>query len=175
MLKSIYKKKVFSNESGAGAGPDKNLFKFCRHRVNKSKGSAGFNPLRATLIKLLNFIGDGKILEPFRPFFFCARKLSPSLRIFITNQLNALETMPSLSDKKILKLQIGCGNKRGTEKTAHSFRNLIGQYYNPERAVFCLINRPNNAFNYLNRETTLNQVFFFKFNRVVQIHSLRVQ
>ena len=68
--------------------------------------------------------------------------------------------MPSLSDKKILKLQIGCGNKRGTEKTAHSFRNLVGQYYNPERGVFCLKNRPNNAFNYLNRETTLNQVFF---------------
>ena len=55
--------------NGSAAGPDKIVPQIFKDLVSKSNGSAGPNFLNS-LTKLINIIGDGKIPEPLRPFFW---------------------------------------------------------------------------------------------------------
>ena len=64
-------KAIMSFPNGSAAGPDKIVPQVIKDLVCKSNGSAGLNFLKS-LTKLINLIGDGKIPEPLRPFFFGA-------------------------------------------------------------------------------------------------------
>ena len=55
--------------NGSAASPDKIISQIFKDLVKKSNGSAGLNLLKS-LTKLINLIGDGKIPEPLRPFFW---------------------------------------------------------------------------------------------------------
>ena len=55
-------------------------------------------------------------------------------------------------------VQVRCGTKRGAEIAAHTFRCLIERDDNPKSTVLLKIDF-KNAFNSLNRETMLNQVY----------------
>ena len=55
--------------NGSASGPDKIFPQMLKDLVSNSNGSAGLNFLKS-LTKLINLIGDGKIPEPLRPFFF---------------------------------------------------------------------------------------------------------
>ena len=139
-------------------------------KLLKSNGSVGLNCLKS-LTKLINLIGDGKIPEPLRPFVFDAKLIA---LITINGGLrpiargNTLRRIASkwagskdLSERQHFfgKVQVGCGNKRGVEVAAHSFRNLIERDENPKRTVLLKLDF-TNAFNSLNRDTMLNHVFF---------------
>ena len=101
--------------------------------VSKSNGSAGLSFLKS-LTKLINLIGDGKITEPLRPFFFGAKlialiKIDLGLRpIAISNTLRRIASKcagsKALSERKHLfeNAQVGCGNKRGAEIIADDTR-----------------------------------------------------
>ena len=122
-----------------------------------------------SLTKLINLIGDGKIPEPPRPFFFGAKliartKIDGGLR---PNALgNTLRRIASncarskaLSERQNVfeNVQVGCGTKPGAEIAAHSFRNLIERDGNPKCTVLLKLDF-KNASNSLNRETMLNDV-----------------
>ena len=62
-------KAMMSFPNGSAAGPDKIVPQSFKDLVSKSNGSAGLNFLKS-LTKLINLIGDGKIPEPLRPFFW---------------------------------------------------------------------------------------------------------
>ena len=105
-----------------------------------------------SLTKLLNLIGNGKIPEPPRTFFFGAMltaliKIDGGLRPSdIGNTLRHIA--PKCAGSKALSerqnffgnVQVGCGTKRGAEIAAHSFRNLVERDDNPKCTVL-LINR----------------------------------
>ena len=61
--------------NGSAAGPDKMVPQNFKDLVSKSNGSAGLSFLKS-LTKLINLIGDGKITEPLRPFFFGAKLIA---------------------------------------------------------------------------------------------------
>ena len=61
--------------NGSAADPDNTVPQVFEDLVSKSNGSAGLNFLKS-LSKLTNLIGDGKIPEPLRPFFFCAKLIA---------------------------------------------------------------------------------------------------
>ena len=117
------------------AGPDKTIPQFFIDLVSMSNGSAGLNFLKS-LTKLINLIGDGKIPEPLKTFFFGTKliallKIDVGLRpIAIGNTLrrNASKCAGSkaLSGRQNFfgNVQVACGTKRGAEITANSFRNL---------------------------------------------------
>ena len=62
-------KAIMSFPNGSAAGPDKMFPQIFKDLVSKSNGSAGLNFLKS-LTKLINLIGDGKIPELLRPFFW---------------------------------------------------------------------------------------------------------
>ena len=62
-------KAIMSFPNGSAAGPDKIVPQIFKDLVSKSNGSAGLNFLKS-LTKLINLIGNGKIPEPLRPFFW---------------------------------------------------------------------------------------------------------
>ena len=152
--------------NGSAAGPDKIVPKIFKDLVSKSNGSAGLNFLKS-LTKLINLIGDGKIPEPLRPFFFGAKlialiKIEGGLRpIAIGNTLRCIASKcagsKALSERQNFfgNVQVGCGTKRGA---AHSFRNLIERDDNPKCTVLLKLDF-KYAFNSLNRETMLNHVY----------------
>ena len=119
------------------------------------------------LTKLINLIGDGKIPELLRPFFFDAKlialiKIDGGLRpIAIGNTLRRTASKcagsKALSERQnfFVKVQVGCGTKRGAEIAAHSFRNLIERDDNPKCTVLLKLNFKNS----LNRETMVNHVY----------------
>ena len=55
--------------NGSAEGPDEIVPQIFKDLVKKSNGSAELNFLKS-LTKLTNLIGDGKIPEPIRPFFW---------------------------------------------------------------------------------------------------------
>ena len=61
--------------NGSAAGPDKIIPQTLKDLVSKSNGSAGLSFLKL-LSKLINLIGDGKVPEPLRPFFFGAKLIA---------------------------------------------------------------------------------------------------
>ena len=61
--------------NGSAAGPDKIVPQTFKDLISKSNGSAGLNFLKS-LTKLITLIGDGKIPEPLRPFFFGAKLIA---------------------------------------------------------------------------------------------------
>ena len=122
------------------------------------------------LTKLIRLIGDGKIPEPLRIFFFGAKlialsKIDEWLRpIAIGDTLRRIASKcagsKALSERQNFfgNVQVGCGTKRGAEIAAHSFRNQFERDENPKCTVFFNLDF-KNAFNSLNRETMLNHVF----------------
>ena len=68
-------KAIMSFPNGSAASPDKIFPQIFKDLVSKSNGSAGLNFLKSHT-KLINIIGDGKIPEPLRPFFFGAKLIS---------------------------------------------------------------------------------------------------
>ena len=157
----------FLNRSAAS--PGKIFPQIFKDLVSKSNGSAGLNFLKS-LTKLINLIGDGKILDPLRPFFFGAKLIAliimdGGLRpIAIGNTLRRIASKcagsKALSERQNFfgNVQVGCGTKRRAEIAAHSFRNLIERDDNPKRTVLLKLDF-KNAFNSLNRETMLNHVY----------------
>ena len=155
--------------NGSAAAPDKIVPQIFKDLVSKSNGSAGLNFLKS-LTKLINLIGDGKIPEPLRPFFFGAKlialiKIDGGLRpIAIGNTLRRIASKcagsKALSERQNFfgNVQVGCGTKRGAEIAAHSFRKLIERDDNPKCTVLLKLDF-KNAFNSLNRETMLNHVY----------------
>ena len=162
-------KAIMSFPNGSAAGPDKIVPKIFKDLVSESNGSAGPNFLKS-LTKLINLIGDGKIPEPLRPFFFGAKlialiKIDGGLRpIAIGNTLRRIASKcarsKALSERQNFfgNVQVGCGTKRGAEIAAHSFQNLIERDDNPKCTVLLKLDF-KNAFNSLNRETMLNHVY----------------
>ena len=69
-------KAIMSFPNGSAAGPEKIVPQIFNDFVSKSNGSAGLNFLKS-LTKLMNLIGDGKIPEPLRPFFFSRKAYRP--------------------------------------------------------------------------------------------------
>ena len=136
-------KAIISFPNGSAAVPDKKNPQIFKDLVSKSNGSAGPNFLKS-LTLLINLIGDGKIPEPLRLFFFGAKrialiKIDGGLRpIAIGNTLRRIASncagSKGLSERQIFfgNVQIGCGTKRGAELAAHSFRNLIKRDDNPK-------------------------------------------
>ena len=159
-------KAIVSLPNGSAAGPDK----ISKDIVSKSNGSAGLNFLKS-LTKLINLIGDGKIPEPLRPFFFGAKfialiKIDGGLRpIAIGNTLRRIASKcagsKALSERQnfFRNVLVGCGNKRGAEIAAHSFRNLIERDDNPKCTVLSKLDF-KNAFNSLNREKNAESSLF---------------
>ena len=68
-------KAIMSFPNGSAAGPDKIIPQTLKDLVSKSNGSAGLSFLKL-LSKLINLIGDGKVPEPLRPFFFGAKLIA---------------------------------------------------------------------------------------------------
>ena len=62
-------KAIMSFPNGSAAGPDIIVPQIFTDLVSKSNGSAELNFLKSPT-KLINLIGDGKIPEPLRAFFF---------------------------------------------------------------------------------------------------------
>ena len=62
--------------NGSAADPDNTVPQIFKDLVSKSNGTAGLNLLKS-LSKLTNLIGDGKIPEPQRPFFFLCNAHCP--------------------------------------------------------------------------------------------------
>ena len=155
--------------NGSAAGPDKRFPQIFKDLVSKSNDSAGLNFLKS-LTKLINLIGDGKLPEPLRPFFFGAKlialiKIDRGLRpIAIDNTLTRITSKcagsKALSERQNFfgNVQVGCGTKRGAETAAHSFRNQIERDDNPKWTVLLKLDF-KNAFNSLNRETMLNHFY----------------
>ena len=155
--------------NGSAAGPDKIIPQIFEDLVSKSNGSAGLNFLKS-LTKLINLIGDGKIPEPLRLFFFGAKlialiKKDGGLRpIAIGNTLRRIASKCAGSkafserQKFFGNVQVGCVSKRGAEIAAHSFGNLIELDDNPKCADLLKLDF-KNAFKSLNRETRLNHVY----------------
>ena len=139
-------KAIMSFPNGSAAGPDKIVPQIFKDLVSKSNGSAGLIFLKS-LTKLINLIGDGKIPEPLRPFFFGIKlialiKIDGGLRpIAIGNTLRRIASKcagsKALSERQNFfgNVQVGCGTKRGAEIAAHSFRNLIKRDDNPKCTV----------------------------------------
>ena len=69
-------KAIKSFPNGSAAGPEKIVPQIFNDFVSKSNGSPGLNFLKF-LTKLMNLIGDGKIPEPLRPFFFSRKAYRP--------------------------------------------------------------------------------------------------
>ena len=155
--------------NGSAAGPEKIVPQIFKDLVSKSNGSAGLNFLKS-LTKLINIIGDRKLPEPLRPFFFGAKlialtKVDGGLRpIAIGNTLRRIASKcagsKALSERQNCfgNVQVGYGTKQGAEIAALSFRNLIERDDNPKCTVL-LQKYFKNAFNSLNRETMLNHVY----------------
>ena len=155
--------------NGSAAGPDKIVPQIFKDLVSESNGSAGLNFLKS-LTKLINLIGDGKIPEHLRSFFFGAKlitliKIDGGLRpIAIGNTLRRIASKcagsKALSERQNFfgNVQVGFVTKRGAELAAHSFRNLIERDDNPKCTVLLKLDF-KNAFNSLNRETMLNHVY----------------
>ena len=61
--------------NGSAAGPDKTVPQILKDLVSMSNGSEGLIFLKS-LTMLINLIGDGKIPEPLRPFFFGAKLIA---------------------------------------------------------------------------------------------------
>ena len=61
--------------NGSAAGPVKIIAQIFKDLVSKSNGSAGLIFLKS-LTKLMNLIGDGKIPDPLRAFFFGAKLIA---------------------------------------------------------------------------------------------------
>ena len=153
-------KAILSFPNGSAAGPDKIVPQIFKDLVSKSNGSAGLNFLKS-LTKLINLIGDGKIPEPLRPFFFGAKlialiKIDIGLRpIAIGNTRRRIASKcagsKALSERQNFfgNVQVGCGTKRVAEIAAHSFRNLIERDDNPKCTVLLKVDF-RNAFNSLN-------------------------
>ena len=154
----------FPNESAAG--PDKIV---PQDLVSKLNGSAVLNFLKS-LTKLINLIGDGKIPEPLRSFFYGAKliallKIDGGLRLIaIGRTLRRIASKcrgsKALSERQnfLGNEQVGCGTKRGAQIAAQSFRNLTVCEDNPKCTVLLKLDF-KNAFNSLNREKMLNHVF----------------
>ena len=118
--------------NGSAAGPDKVFPLIFKDLVSMSNGSAGLNFLKS-LTQLINLIGDNKIAELLRPFFFGAKlialiKIDGGLRsIAIGNTLRRI--MSKFAGSKALSerqnffgnVQVRCSTKRGAEIAAHSF------------------------------------------------------
>ena len=157
-------KAIMSIPNGSAAGPDKIVPEIFQDLVSRSNCSAGLNFLKS-LTKLINLIGDGKIPEPLRPFFFGAKlialiKIDGGLRpIAIGNTLRRIASKcagsKALSERQNFfgNVQVGCGTKRGAKIAAHSFRNVIERDDNPNCTVLLKLDF-KNAFNSLNRETS---------------------
>ena len=157
---------------GSAAGPDKIVPEIFKDLVINSNGSAGPNFLKL-LTMLINLIGDGKIPEPLKSFFFGLKlialiKIDGGLRpiaIGITLRRIASNCAGSnaLTERQVFfgKTQVGYGTKREAEIAAHSFRNLIERDDNPKCTVIKLDfkNDFKIAFNSLNRETMLSHVY----------------
>ena len=150
--------------------PDKKIPQIFKNFVSKSNNSAGLNFLKS-LTKLISLIGDGKLPEPLRPFFFGAKlialiKIDGGLRpTAIDNTLTRITSKcaesKALSERQKFfgNVQVGCGTKRRAETAAHSFRNQIERDDNPPKCTILLKLDFKNAFNSLNRETMLNHVY----------------
>ena len=144
-------KAIMSFPNGSAAGLQKIIPQIFKDLVSRSNGSAG----PKSLTKLINLIGDGKIPEPLRPFFFGAKlitliKIDGGLRPIATG--NTLRLIASkcagskaLSERQKLfgNVQVGCGTKRGAEIAAYSFRNLIERDHNPKRNVLLKLDFKN--------------------------------
>ena len=65
-------KAILSFPNRSAADPDKSVPQVFIYRGSKSNGTAGLNFLNS-FTKLINLIGDGKIPEPLRLFFFGAK------------------------------------------------------------------------------------------------------
>ena len=114
---------IMSFPNGSAAGPDKIVPQIFKDLVSKSNGSAGLNFLKS-LTKLINLIGDGKIPEPLRPFFFGAKlialiKIEGGLRLIaIGNTLRRIASKcagsKALSKRQNFfgNVQVGCGTKQ---------------------------------------------------------------
>ena len=68
-------KLIMSFPNGSAAGPDKIVPQTYKDLVRSSNGSAGLNFLKS-VSKLINLIGDGKIPELLRSFFFGAKLIA---------------------------------------------------------------------------------------------------
>ena len=68
-------KAIMSFHNGSAAGPDKIVPQIFKDLVSMSNGNARLNFLKS-LTKLINLIGDVKIPEPLRPFFFGAKLIA---------------------------------------------------------------------------------------------------
>ena len=68
-------KVIMSFPNGSAAVPDEIVPQIFKELVSKSNGSAGLKLLKS-LIKLINLIGDGKIPESLRSFFFGAKLIA---------------------------------------------------------------------------------------------------
>ena len=95
-------KAIMSFPNGSAASPDKIIPQIFEDLVNKSNGSAGLNFLKS-LTKLINLIGDGKISEPLRPFFFGAKlialiKIDGGLRPIETDSISTLSVKNSVKN-----------------------------------------------------------------------------
>ena len=142
-------KAIISFPNGSAAGPDKIVLQ---------------------ISKLKNLIGDDKIPEPQRPFFFGAKlialiKIDGGLRpIAIGNRLRRIASKcagsKALSERQNFfgNVQVGCGTKRGAGIAAHSFGNLIECDENPKCTVLLKLDF-RTALNSLNRETRLKHVY----------------
>ena len=97
---------------------------------------------------MINLIGDGKISETLRLFFFGTMlidliKIDVELRpIAIGNTLRRIASdcteSKAHSERQNFfgNLHFGCGTKRGAKIAAHSFRNLIERDKNPNCTLF---------------------------------------
>ena len=129
-------KAIISFPNGSAAGPDKIVPQIFKDLVSKSNGSAGLIFLKS-LTKLINLIGDGKIPEPLRPFFFGAKlialiKIDGGLRpIAIGNTLRRIASK--------------CAGSKALSERQNFFRKRTGRmrYQTRSRNSCALVLKPN--------------------------------
>ena len=117
--------------NGSAAGPDKINPQFFKDLVSKSNGSAGLNLLKS-LTKLIHLIGDAKIPEPLRPFFFALIKRDEGLRpIAIGNMLRRIASK--------------CAGSKDLYERNFFFRKRTGRmrYQIRSRNSCALVSKPN--------------------------------
>ena len=167
-----------------GAEPDNTFPQVFEDFIIKSNTNAGLIFLKS-LTKLLKIIGEGKVRKQLRPSFFGAKlialvKIDACLRqTAIGNTIRRIASKCAGS-KALLErqkfygnFQVKCGDKRGAEIAAHSFRNLIERVDNPKCSVLIKLDF-SKAYNLLNRETLLNHIFFGP-PEIVQIYSVLLE
>ena len=158
-------KAIMSFPNGSAAGPDKIVPQIFKDLVSKS------NNFLKSLTKLINLIGDGKIPEPLRPFFFGAElialiKIDGGLRpIAIGNTLRRIASKwagsKALSERQNF-FRKRKGRMRYQTRSRSSYTLVLKPRFkredNPKCTVLLKLDF-KNAFSSLNRETMLNHVY----------------